>query len=311
MPYPSSSPSSAHRPRQAETDRPDGSSPEPDPQPQPGTGLGLSATQIVGGALAAMTAAYLGSRLSVAGTVVGAAVASIVAAVAGSLYTTSLRRTRDKVFSVWTGQTGIVPTTVEAVPTWEATDGSPTEVSGVPTALTGARAAVGGVPAAVSPRSPSRLVEAAPEPPPQRSRLRRLGLQVVLGAVAIFGITALTLTGLELVSGQALSGGQGTTISMVQQPAPAPAPAPESSPSEKTRKQSAEPSSEPSATPEAPASSQPSQAPSVEPVTPSAAPSTSTPPSSPAGASAKPSTATQGDPTTDQPTAGGESGTTP
>ena len=36
-------------------------------------GLDLSATQIVGGALAAMTAAALGSRLSVAGTIVGAA----------------------------------------------------------------------------------------------------------------------------------------------------------------------------------------------------------------------------------------------
>ena len=67
--------------------------------------LDLSATQIVGGALAAMTAAALGSRLSVAGTIVGAALASIIAAVAGSLYTASLRRTRDKVKTVfWTGQ---------------------------------------------------------------------------------------------------------------------------------------------------------------------------------------------------------------
>ncbi len=56
--------------------------------------LDLSATQIVGGALAAMTAAALGSQLSVAGTVVGAALASIIAAVAGSLYTASLRRTQ-------------------------------------------------------------------------------------------------------------------------------------------------------------------------------------------------------------------------
>ena len=55
--------------------------------------LDLSATQVVGGALAAMTAAALGSQLSVAGTVVGAALASIIAAVAGSLYTASLRRT--------------------------------------------------------------------------------------------------------------------------------------------------------------------------------------------------------------------------
>jgi len=63
--------------------------------------LDLSITQIVGGALAAMTAAALGSRLSVAGTVVGAALASIIAAVAGSLYTASLRRTHDKVKTVF------------------------------------------------------------------------------------------------------------------------------------------------------------------------------------------------------------------
>ena len=53
----------------------------------------LSIAQVVGGALAAMTAAALGSRLSVAGTVVGAAFASVIAAVAGALYTASLRRT--------------------------------------------------------------------------------------------------------------------------------------------------------------------------------------------------------------------------
>ena len=80
--------------------------------------LDLSATQIVGGALAAMTAAALGSQLSVAGTVVGAALASIIAAVAGSLYTASLRRTRDKVKTVfWTRQPNEVeePTVMEIV----------------------------------------------------------------------------------------------------------------------------------------------------------------------------------------------------
>jgi outer membrane lipoprotein SlyB len=80
--------------------------------------LDLSATQVVGGALAAMTAAALGSQLSVAGTVVGAALASIIAAVAGSLYTASIRRTRDKVKTVfWTGQPNEVeePTVMEIV----------------------------------------------------------------------------------------------------------------------------------------------------------------------------------------------------
>ena len=81
--------------------------------------LDLSLTKIVGGALAAMTAAALGSRLSVAGTIVGAALASVIAAVAGALYTASLKHTQDKVRTVWTGRTGDadVPTTIEVTDT--------------------------------------------------------------------------------------------------------------------------------------------------------------------------------------------------
>src|SRR5919112_2566842 len=59
--------------------------------------LDLSPIQVVGGALAAMTAAALGSRFSVEGTVIGAALASVIAAVASALYTASLRRTHDAV----------------------------------------------------------------------------------------------------------------------------------------------------------------------------------------------------------------------
>ena len=84
----------------------------------------LSVTQVVGGALAAMTAAALGSRLSVAGTVVGAALASIIAAVAGAMYTASLRRTRDKVRSVWTGTAGGTATRVEVLTEESAAGGS-------------------------------------------------------------------------------------------------------------------------------------------------------------------------------------------
>src|SRR5262245_66123572 len=80
--------------------------------------LDLSIPQIVGGALAAMTAAALGAQLSVAGTLVGAALASIIAAVAGSLYTASIRHTRDKVKTVfWTAQPNEVdePTLIDIV----------------------------------------------------------------------------------------------------------------------------------------------------------------------------------------------------
>lgn len=61
--------------------------------------LDLSFSQIVGGSLAAATAAALGSRLGLVGTITGAAVISVVSAVAASLYTNSLRRTRQSMLT--------------------------------------------------------------------------------------------------------------------------------------------------------------------------------------------------------------------
>ena len=151
----------------------------------------LSATQIAGGALAAMTAAALGSRLSVAGTIVGAALASIIAAVAGSLYTASLRRTRDKVKTVfWTGQPNEVeePTVMEILPDREGH-------------VVGQR---------------SHLV--APEPIDPSPRRRKLNWKrVAVAALVTFAIAAASLTVFELATGHALSGGEGTTIQQVRE----------------------------------------------------------------------------------------------
>jgi hypothetical protein len=159
---------------------------------QPGAkGLDLSATQIVGGALAAMTAAALGSQLSVAGTIVGAALASIIAAVAGSLYTASLRRTSDKVKTVfWTGQ----PNEVEEPTVMEILEDREGHVA----------------------RQRSHLV--APEPTDPSPRRRKLNWKRVLVAtLAAFGIAAVSLTAFELATGNAISGGEGTTIQQVRQ----------------------------------------------------------------------------------------------
>ena len=60
----------------------------------------LSVTQLLGGSMAAATAAALGSRLGVVGTIAGAAVLSVVSAIAGSLYTNSMSRARDVVLLV-------------------------------------------------------------------------------------------------------------------------------------------------------------------------------------------------------------------
>ena len=152
----------------------------------------LSATQVVGGALAAMTAAALGSQLSVAGTVVGAALASIIAAVAGSLYTASLRRTTDKVKTVWATQPNESedPTVIEIVEDREG------HVVG----------------------QHDHVVGSEPTGSPQpRPRLRLNWKRVAIGALAVFGIAAASLTVFELVTGSALSGGEGTTIQQVRE----------------------------------------------------------------------------------------------
>ena len=85
--------------------------PDTDEQPpQPKTKrLDMSGTQLVGGALAAMTAAVIGAQLGVAGTVLGAAIGSVVAGTAGSLYTASLKHTKTKIASAFIGRVGDTP----------------------------------------------------------------------------------------------------------------------------------------------------------------------------------------------------------
>src|ERR1700716_3764231 len=55
---------------------------------------GIRMAQVAAAALAAVTAALLGSTLGVAGTVLGAGVASVVTTVGAELYLRSMRRTR-------------------------------------------------------------------------------------------------------------------------------------------------------------------------------------------------------------------------
>ncbi|HEY0239299.1 MAG TPA: hypothetical protein VGC37_11670 [Friedmanniella sp.] len=221
----------------------------------------LSIAQVVGGALAAMTAAALGSRLSVAGTVVGAAFASVIAAVAGSIYTSSLRRTSKHVSTVLAR---VRP----------ATPGEPSAPAGpavAQTTMTTTAGEDGGWTLPVEPTGPPAGTTSA-----DRSRISWKG--VVAGALLMFVIAALVLTGIELATGHALSGGAGTTVGQVAEPTTRPSPTP-------SRRPTPTPSGTPSAT--APASAAPS---ATAPVVPSSAPSdepSSEPTTSP---SAEPST---------------------
>lgn len=147
------------------------------PAPRTRSGwLDLSLTQIVAGMAAAVTAAFLGSSLGVAGTMAGAGVASVVSVVAGAVYTRSIRATRS-------GMRRVVGMGLAAK-----------EQSHKP-----AEGPVG---------RPPRTGTSATRP---RRSGSRSGWHVALaGAVAsviVFAGAVTVLTGVEVVSGQAVSSG--------------------------------------------------------------------------------------------------------
>src|SRR5829696_9883951 len=152
--------------------------------------IDLSPSQVLGGALAAMTAAAIGSRLGAAGTIIGAAGASVVAAVSGALYTASVRHTHEKVKTIWPDR-------------WKV--GNQATVQLV-TDRTEPNAAT----------APAQQLAPRERPGVSRLGLHRLPWRTALiGALLAFGIAAVAVTGLELISGHALSGDDGTTISQV------------------------------------------------------------------------------------------------
>ena len=269
------------------TDQRDPSSkPETPPEkPKPA----LSITQVVGGALAAMTAAALGSRVGVAGTVVGAALASVVAAVASTIYTSSLRRTSKTVSTVWRtrvrpdGHGGTTTVVEETTP-----DGTTIEpVTSAPPTWAEATADPGSASA----------VDA--DQPDDRQRRRRIGWKpVVVAAELAFADAAVAQTGLELATGRSLSGGGGTTVGQVTEGRDAATPKPSPTP---TRRASASPtatrSADPTAVPSTAAPVPSASAPTAEPTpTASAAPTASEEPTPRASATAPSAPVTPGGP---------------
>jgi hypothetical protein len=139
--------------------------------------LGLSLTQVLGGSLAATTAAFLGARLGLAGTLVGAAIASVVSAIATAAYAHSIDRTRHF----------LKTTRVVATTTTRRAD-------------------------AVDPATPPReVLEPARPPRTLTLDLRRVGM----ATLAVFAATVVAITGYEFASGHSLDGKQGTTVSQV------------------------------------------------------------------------------------------------
>ena len=259
--------------------------PTPEQPPEPKTPrLEMSATQLVGGALAAMTAAVIGAQLGVAGTVFGAAIGSVVAGAAGSLYTASLKHTKDRLASAFVGRVGETDVEVTTVSTSADVDGWTTVTQ--PTA-------------AVAPASPDPVATAAEVDGAGHPVSRWPWKPILVSTAAVFLLAIAGITGFELISGQSVSGGDGTTITQVGEGRSSGTDTPTQAPSNST---STEPSAEPSVAPSTGTSGEPSSVPS-ESAEPTAEPSQTAEPST----SAEPSTTAS--PSTDPQVGGTDTGT--
>lgn len=173
----------------------------------------FSLPQIAGGALAAATAAAIGSQLGVAGTIFGAAVASIVGGIGGTLYSAGIDRTHRRV-------TEAIQRGYERVRTGEA-DGTPLAADGGDTALL---PAVEGERTEIldsvfrAPRdetAPGTAAGATDVPPPGRRRSRTFWAVAAITVGSIFLVALAAITVVELGLGRSLSGNDGTTVSQV------------------------------------------------------------------------------------------------
>lgn len=205
----------------------------------------FSLPSVLGGALAAATAAALGSRLGVTGTLVGAGVASIIAATASSLYTGSLKAAQRGVRTLWAGR-GESPVEVTVQMNPVDPDDAPT-VTDVPT-----------------------------QPPAKKRRgwaiAATAAASMVVTAAASFAIAMGVVTGTEAATGQSLDGSGRTTIQQATNPSPTPTPTSTVTPSSgSSTTPSLETSQSPATEPTATTSPEPS----------SATPTTSTPTSTP------------------------------
>lgn len=169
-------------------------------------GLDLSLSQVVGGSLAAATAAALTSKLGLAGTILGAAGISLVTALAGALYTQSLRRTQARVRAA----------AARAAPAYRPRGGATPPPDDDTADRDEAVRAPDGAARDDGPRTGRRphTGDVVPHPAPRAGALLAgLNLRrVVLSTVAVFALALAGLTGFELATGQSVSGVSGTTI---------------------------------------------------------------------------------------------------
>jgi hypothetical protein len=158
-------------------------------------------SQVLAGALAAVTAALIGSTMGVAGTVVGAGLASVISTVGGTLYLRSIQRTRESVRTVRAkvvgrsgGATVLVADDEPAAETGEVVEAD-TEVAT---------------------EADAEDQTSDDRPPAARRRLR--WPVVVVTTLAAFALGMAVVTGVEWLRGESLSGNPGTTFGSVVVP---------------------------------------------------------------------------------------------
>ncbi|KZB87201.1 hypothetical protein [Amycolatopsis regifaucium] len=212
--------------------------------------------QVLAAAMAAITAAMLGSTLGVAGTVAGAGLASVITTLGGELYLRSLQRTRDAALKA-------------------------REVLTVP----GRRRVLG-------PDEQETVRLKPPEGDEESSGRKFQPRWAVIAGVSVvaFAVALVAITGFEGATGKTFGGGTGTTIGKIigggpaqEQPREKHDTPPSTSPSE-TRDDQSEtpPSTAPSspATPTTPPSTTTSAPPPTTPSTTQAPPTTPSAPAS-------------------------------
>ncbi|WP_344412969.1 hypothetical protein [Amycolatopsis minnesotensis] len=232
-------------------------------------------------ALAAVTAAVLGSTIGVAGTVVGAGIASVITTVGGELYLRSLHRTKEaaqrtkdlaKALAVKDARaTRAMPvrqrgTARHGAPGWPTADQDEQATVHLP------RPGLDGDATVQLPKPGETM-----PPPDEPGRLRKLRWPLIIGTSAAAFVAAIVLiTGFELTTGNAISGGNGTTAGHLfgggkqQEKTPEqPAPSRENPGEDKTGSPSTSPSSRRQAPPTSGQQRPPeSSAPSTQPSTP-------------------------------------------
>lgn len=183
--------------------------------------VAFSWPQLTGGALAAVTAAAIGSRLGVGGTLIGAAVASIIGGVGGTLYSAGIDKTHRKVAGAINRGYERARSSAEydrdAVHTLAGDEASPAlpGLDPEPAADAGEQTRVDLEPVGTS-----------------EGRRRKLWKVMGLSVAAMFVVALVAITVVELGLGRTLDGKDGTTISqVVQQRRSTPTPTPTASPS--------------------------------------------------------------------------------